>query len=183
MVLGLIMNSSSGKLDFLSNIIPVFFVSAVAWESPLDQYYFSNPEKLFSKPIESVIVEPSNTMAMRCHLTCAALEYPLLLKQEFELSLFGTKMEEVCCWLLENGIIGRLPNSRATLHYTGMKSNPAETISLRSIDTNKFIIIDERLNGKILEEVEESKAFYCIYDGAVYMNQVVNRIYLCGYYV
>lgn len=41
--------------------------------------------------------------------------------------------------------------------------------SLRAIDPERFAIVDESLGGALLEEIEESKAFFEVYDGAVYM--------------
>lgn len=145
---------------------------AVAWDSPLDQYFFADPKRFFSRPMESAIFDPSNVMALRSHLPCAASEVPLELSDPSEMKYFGPKAFDVCSWLVENGVLGRLGGSPSNLQYTGTSANPASVVSLRSIDANRFTVLDERLNGKVLEEVEESKAFYSIYDGAVYMYQV-----------
>ena len=58
------------------------------------------------------------------------------------------------------------------LHYVGSQSNPAASVSLRAIDPERYVIVNEADNGAVLEEIEESKAFYEVYDGAVYMYQV-----------
>lgn len=57
------------------------------------------------------------------------------------------------------------------LHYTGPQSNPAASVSLRAIDPERYAIVNEA-DGAVIEEIEESKAFYEVYDGAVYMYQV-----------
>lgn len=44
--------------------------------------------------------------------------------------------------------------------------------SLRAIDPERFAIVNEAAGGTVLEEIEESKAFFEVYDGAVYMYQV-----------
>ena len=64
--------------------------------------------------------------------------------------------------------------SRGTyaLHYVGPQKKPAAGVSLRAIDPERYAIIDESQDGAVLEEIEESKAFYEVYDGAVYMYQV-----------
>jgi len=46
---------------------------------------------------------------------------------------------------------------------------PFERCSLRAIDPERYAIVDESLGGALLEEIEESKAFFEVYDGAVYM--------------
>lgn len=43
------------------------------------------------------------------------------------------------------------------------------------IDPERYKIVDER-SGEVIEEIEESKAFFTIYEGAVYMHQ--GRTYL-----
>ena len=58
------------------------------------------------------------------------------------------------------------------LHYTGPQSNPAASVSLRAIDPERYMIVNEADGGAVMEEIEESKAFYEVYDGAVYMYQV-----------
>ena len=45
-------------------------------------------------------------------------------------------------------------------------------VSLRAIDPERFAIVNEAAGGEVMEEIEASKAFYEVYDGAVYMFQV-----------
>ena len=63
-------------------------------------------------------------------------------------------------------------SDRNVLHYTGSKDNPAQQINLRAIDPERYTIINEANNGEVLEEIEESNAFWEVYDGAVYLYQV-----------
>ena len=62
--------------------------------------------------------------------------------------------------------------SSDALHYTGPHDSPAAHISLRAIDPERFSIVNEAAGGEVLEEIEESKAFWEVYDGAVYLFQV-----------
>ena len=62
-------------------------------------------------------------------------------------------------------------NTRA-LFYSGARDTPAAAISLRAIDPERYAIVNED-DGDVIEEIEESKAFYAVYDGAVYMFQVL----------
>lgn len=50
-------------------------------------------------------------------------------------------------------------------------AHPAPPPSLRAIDTERYAVVDESRGGALLEEIEESKAFFQVYDGAVYMHQ------------
>ena len=76
------------------------------------------------------------------------------------------------------GLLARHPEVRHTvaLHYVGPQSNPAASVSLRAIDPERYVIVNEADNGAVLEEIEESKAFYEVYDGAVYMYQVTGLV-------
>lgn len=58
------------------------------------------------------------------------------------------------------------------LFYVGSKDNPARQINLRAIDPERYTIVNEAAGGEVLEEIEESKAFFEVYDGAVYLYQV-----------
>jgi DEAD/DEAH box helicase domain-containing protein len=75
------------------------------------------------------------------------------------------------------GLVGRHPFARQAvagnvLHYIGRFDNPAQQFSLRAIDPERYQIINEADGGRVMEEIEESKAFFQVYDGAVYMFQV-----------
>ncbi|KXZ56975.1 hypothetical protein GPECTOR_1g880 [Gonium pectorale] len=62
------------------------------------------------------------------------------------------------------------------LVYCGPRDNPASAVTLRAIDPDRFVVWDESRRMP-LEEIEADKAFYQVYDGAVYMFQ--GRPYLC----
>ena len=76
------------------------------------------------------------------------------------------------CFFGFAGLVSRHPhttNVRA-LFYSGVLDTPAAAISLRAIDPERYAIVNEE-DGDVIEEIEESKAFYEVYDGAVYMFQ------------
>ena len=63
-------------------------------------------------------------------------------------------------------------SDRNVLHYTGATDSPARQINLRDIDPERYSIVNEANGGEVLEEIEESNAFWEVYDGAVYLYQV-----------
>ena len=69
------------------------------------------------------------------------------------------------------------------LLWTGPRDNPASGISLRAIDPERYSIVNEADGGNILEEIEESKAFFEVYDGAVYLFQVIPAARIATYAV
>ena len=79
----------------------------------------------------------------------------------------------------KTGFVSRHPYSRQrnidadALHYVGRFDNPATQFSLRAIDPERYQIINVAEGGYVMEEIEESKAFFQVYDGSVYMFQVM----------
>eukprot|EP00891_Asterochloris_glomerata_P009914 jgi/Astpho2/9914/e_gw1.00152.3.1_t len=150
----------------------------IAFDGPLDQYFMTHPDRLFSRPIERAHVDAQNTQLLEQHVCCASAELPVILGQDAP--FFGPKLERVMTSLHQQGLLGRHPQSVASelaLHYVGPSDIPAAAVSLRAIDPERYSIVNEDQNGETIEEIEESKAFYEVYDGAVYMFQ--GRTYLC----
>lgn len=58
---------------------------------------------------------------------------------------------------------------------TFSQKKPSQRISIRAIETERYRVVEKRSND-VLEEIEESKAFFQVYEGAIYMNQ--GRTYL-----
>lgn len=65
----------------------------IAFDGPLDQYYFNNPDLLFGRPIEQSQVDPGNAQLMMQHVACAGLELPVLL--EADQAYFGPDLPHV----------------------------------------------------------------------------------------
>ena len=58
----------------------------------------------------------------------------------------------------------------------GRSRGPANDISIRTVEEERYQIVDEA-SGRVIEEVEASKAFWEVYRGAIYLNQA--RTFLC----
>ncbi|KAL3824712.1 hypothetical protein ACJIZ3_020741 [Penstemon smallii] len=54
--------------------------------------------------------------------------------------------------------------------YIGREKSPSSSVNVRAIEAIRYKVVD-KIKNEILEEIEESKAFFQVYDGAVYMNQ------------
>ncbi|TXG51653.1 hypothetical protein EZV62_024177 [Acer yangbiense] len=172
----------------------------VAFEGPLDQYFMRYPEKLFKSPIECCHIDAQNQQVLEQHLVCAALEHPLslthdgkyfgsglenavmTLKSRGYLSsdpshdygkYFGSGLENAVMTLKSRGYLSSDPShdsSAKIWSYIGHEKLPSHSISIRSIENVRYRVIDMQTN-EVLEEIEESKAFFQVYEGAVYMHQ------------
>ncbi|XVF54478.1 hypothetical protein PTKIN_Ptkin05aG0183500 [Pterospermum kingtungense] len=148
----------------------------VAFEGPLDQYFMKFPEKLFRSPIECCHIDAQNQQVLEQHLACAALEHPLSLL--YDEKYFGSGMNDAITSLKSRGCLISNPSNDSLAKiwsYIGHEKLPSRAISIRAIEAERYIVIDTQLN-ETLEEIEESKAFFQVYEGAVYMHQ--GRTYL-----
>ncbi|KAK9684448.1 hypothetical protein RND81_10G210900 [Saponaria officinalis] len=143
----------------------------VAFEGPLDQYFMKNPLKLFRSPIECCHVDSQNPMVLQQHLNCAAIEHPLSLI--YDEKYFGSGLNSGVAALESRGYLSADP-SRDSLdriwNYIGPEKSPSRAISIRAIESEKYKVIDKQTD-EVLEEIEESRAFFQVYEGAVYLNQ------------
>ncbi|XP_039792694.1 uncharacterized ATP-dependent helicase YprA-like [Panicum virgatum] len=148
----------------------------VAFEGPLDQYFMKFPHKLFDKPIEHCHVDSRNLKVLGQQLACAAYEHPLCLK--YDEHYFGSSLDSAMTTLKDKGYIINNPSgalSSSMWNYIGPERSPSQAVSIRAIEHDKYKVID-KLNNRLLEEIEESKAFFQVYEGAVYMHQGVNYL-------
>ncbi|KAK4395736.1 ATP-dependent helicase hrq1 [Sesamum angolense] len=143
----------------------------VAFEGPLDQYFMKFPHKLFRGPIECCHVDPNNEQVLQQHLLCAALEHPLSLPHDEK--YFGPGLESAFMRLKSKGCLSTDLSRDAAARiwtYIGHEKSPSRAVNVRAIETVRYKVI-EKTKNEVLEEIEESKAFFQVYEGAVYMNQ------------
>ena len=155
----------------------------VAFDGPLDQYFMLRPEKLFTASIERAIVDTRNLQILQTHAACAAYERPLLLRRgmlqddeeaDDSPAFFGTGLQTAASELRKRQILGPNPLNPhdRTMRYVGpCTGGPAKEVSMRQVEEERFKIMEER-SGEVVEEIEATMAFYQVYEGAIYMNQV-----------
>ncbi len=73
----------------------------IAFDGPLDQYFMTHPDRLFSRPIERAHVDAQNTQLLEQHVCCASAELPVILGQDAP--FFGPKLERVMTNLHQQG--------------------------------------------------------------------------------
>ncbi|XP_059640822.1 uncharacterized protein LOC132282982 isoform X2 [Cornus florida] len=143
----------------------------VAFEGPLDQYFMKFPQKLFKSPIECCHIDAQNYQVLEQHLVCAALEHPLSLVHDE--NYFGPGLKNAVMELKIKGALSVDPSRDSSARiwsYIGHEKMPSHGVNIRAIETERYKVIDKQKN-EVLEEIEESKAFFQVYEGAVYMHQ------------
>ncbi|KAG6675366.1 hypothetical protein I3842_15G097700 [Carya illinoinensis] len=143
----------------------------VAFEGPLDQYFMNHPKKLFGSPIECCHVDAQNRQVLEQHLVCAAHEHPLSLL--YDEKYFGSGLRGALLSLKTRGYLSSdqsVDSSAIVWNYIGHEKMPTHSVSIRAIENVRYEVIDQR-RDEVLEEIEESKVFFQVYEGAVYMHQ------------
>ncbi|RDB21503.1 ATP-dependent helicase hrq1 [Hypsizygus marmoreus] len=137
----------------------------VADALPIDQHYVENPQELFEKATDDLIVDLDNRVLLEAHLQCAAHEMPLADEDE---QYFGPLMKEVCETHLMQDNEGWYHTHPKFLPY------PSRHISIRGAQEENYAVVNvTKMSqaGSILEEVEISRAMFEVYEGGVFMHQ------------
>src|SRR6185437_10438941 len=129
----------------------------VASSAPLDQFIIQHPEYFFGRSPEHAFIQPDNLEILVNHLKCAAFELPLSPDEQFgEIDL-----PALCERLVDAGFLHK---SGGHWHWV-QDAYPADTISLRSVTSDNFVIIDETGNPtressgpEVIGEVDFSSA-------------------------
>jgi DEAD/DEAH box helicase domain-containing protein len=139
----------------------------VASSAPLDQYIVQHPEYFFGSSPEHGHIQADNLEILVNHLKCAAFELPLSPAEPFG----SVDLPDLCQRLAEAGF----------LHQSGEKwhwvqdSYPADTISLRSVTSDNFIIIDitgeDAGKPEVIGEVDFTSALTTVHPKAIYIHQ------------
>ncbi|KAM0282716.1 hypothetical protein ACHAQH_002914 [Verticillium albo-atrum] len=131
---------------------------------PTDQHYMQNPDELFTKPNSALQVDLENMLVREGHIQCAAYEMPI--RPIEDARYFGDDLAKVCEERL-------LPGELGFYHcHDRFRPQPAKFVAIRDTEDEHFAIIDIT-HGKnlVLEELEASRAFFTLYDGAIFLHQ------------
>jgi DEAD/DEAH box helicase domain-containing protein len=139
----------------------------VASSAPLDQFIVRHPEYFFGRSPEHAFVQPDNLEILVNHLKCAAFELPIAPEEKFG----GVDVPALCQRLAEAGFLHR---SGGNWHWVE-EAYPADTVSLRSVTSDNFVIIntagEEEGKPKVIGEVDFSAALTIVHPQAIYIHQ------------
>jgi DEAD/DEAH box helicase domain-containing protein len=139
----------------------------VASSAPLDQFIVQHPDYFFGGSPEHAHIQPDNLEILVNHLKCAAFELPISPDERFG----NGNLPELCEQLGEAGF---LHQSGGDWHWID-EAYPADTISLRSVTSDNFVIIDttgeDRGKPEVIGEVDFSSALTTVHPKAIYIHQ------------
>ena len=135
----------------------------VASSAPLDQYIVEHPDYFFDRPPEHAYINPDNLEILLGHLKCAAFELPLRDGEKFG----PHETSPLCQFLQESGF---LHPSAGAWHWTS-QTYPADAISLRSVTSDNFVVIDMTGEPNVVAEVAFSAALTTLHEKAIYLHE------------
>jgi DEAD/DEAH box helicase domain-containing protein len=134
----------------------------VASSAPLDQFIVRHPDYFFGNTPEHAFIQPDNLEILVNHLKCAAFELPIGPAERFG----EVDVPDICARLAEAGF---LHLAGEHYHWT-QESYPADTVSLRSVTSDNFIIIDITGQPEVIGEVDFSSALTTVHEKAIYLH-------------
>lgn len=134
----------------------------VASSAPLDQFIVRHPDYFFGNTPEHAFIQPDNLEILVNHLKCAAFELPIAPNDKFG----DVDVQDLCARLAEAGY---LHHAGENYHWTN-EAYPADTISLRSVTSDNFIIIDITGEPVVIGEVDFVSALTTVHEKAIYLH-------------
>lgn len=133
----------------------------IARDDPLDTYLVHHPAALLDKPIERVVIDPTNPYILGPQLLCAATELPL---SDAEVRAWGA--EQVAAALVDDGLLRRRPSG----YFPAPGVDPHPAVDIRG-STGGQVAILEADTGRMLGSTGAGQAPASVHPGAVYLHQ------------
>jgi len=133
----------------------------IASSSPLDQFIINHSDYFFSKNPEKALINPDNLSILISHIECATFELPFVDGEKF-----GTvDIQEILNFLEEEKLIH---HSQDKWFWTS-DTYPADGVSLRSISSDNFVVVNTTDKAKAIAEVDFSSALTTLHPKAIYI--------------
>src|SRR6266851_1883169 len=134
----------------------------VASSAPLDQFIVRHPDYFFGNTPEHAFIQPDNLEILINHLKCAAFELPIAPGDKFG----DVDLPDLCARLADAGF---LHLAGENYHWT-QEAYPADTISLRSVTSDNFVIIDVTGAPTVIGEIDFPSALVFVHEKAIYLH-------------
>jgi DEAD/DEAH box helicase domain-containing protein len=134
----------------------------VASSNPLDQYIVRHPDYFFGNTPEHAFIQPDNLEILINHLKCAAFELPIGADERFG----DVDVRDLCARLAEAGYLHRAGEH----HHWTHEAYPADTVSLRSVTSDNFVILDITGQPEVIGEVDYPSALTTVHEKAIYLH-------------
>jgi len=147
----------------------------VASSAPLDQFIVRNPSYFFDASPEHALINPDNLHILVDHVKCAAFELPFTTSESYG----RHNLQEVLGVLEEGGFVHRAAGSQDSQRADGAQADgvwqwtnesyPADAVSLRSIASDNFVVVDTTHGADIIGETSFSSGPSTLHEKAIYL--------------
>src|SRR5438046_8329419 len=134
----------------------------VASSAPLDQFIVRHPDYFFGNTPEHAFIQPDNLEILINHLKCAAFELPITPRDKFG----DVDLPDLCARLAEAGFLHLAVDN---FHWT-QEAYPADTINLRSVTSDNFVIVDVTAAPNVIGEIDFPSALAYVHEKAIYLH-------------
>ena len=139
----------------------------VASSAPLDQFVVRNPSYFFDGAPEHALVNADNLHILIDHVKCAAFELPFTTSEHYG----KHDVQEVLGVLEESGFLHRADGedgSEGIWQWTN-ESYPADAVSLRSISSDNFVVVDTTNGSDVIGETSFTSGPSTLHEKAIYL--------------
>jgi DEAD/DEAH box helicase domain-containing protein len=133
----------------------------VASSAPIDQFIIRNPSYFFDASPEHALINPDNLHILLDHVKCAAFELPFAADEAFG----QENVQEVLSVLAEEGFVHHADGQWNWTH----ESYPADAVSLRSVSSDNFVVVDTTRGERVIAETDFTSAPAMLHEKAIYM--------------
>ena len=138
----------------------------VASSAPLDQYVVRNPSYFFDASPEHALINPDNLHILVDHVKCAAFELPFSASDTFG----RHDVQEVLGILQESGFVHRTDDGAGGGQWQWTnESYPADAVSLRSISSDNFVVVDTTRGANVIGETSFTSGPSTLHEKAIYL--------------
>jgi DEAD/DEAH box helicase domain-containing protein len=150
----------------------------VASSAPLDQFIVRNPSYFFDASPERALINPDNLHILVDHIKCAAFELPFDGTEKFG----AHELQDILALLSEQGMVHR--SREPGMEHDGgpavrwtwtSESYPADAVSLRSISSDNFVVVDTSSESQVIGETDFTSGPATLHPKAIYI--VEGRLY------
>ena len=133
----------------------------VASSAPIDQFIIRNPSYFFDASPEHALINPDNLHILLDHVKCAAFELPFAVEETFG----QEDVQQILQVLAEEGFVHQADGQ---WNWTS-ESYPADAVSLRSVSSDNFVVVDITRGEQVIGETDFSSAPATLHEKAIYI--------------
>jgi DEAD/DEAH box helicase domain-containing protein len=138
----------------------------VASSAPLDQFVVRHPDYFFGATPEQALINPDNLQILLDHVKCAAFELPFTADETFGPGgRGGVPLQDMLGVLGEEGFVHLADGQWNWTH----ESYPADAVSLRSVSSDNFVIVDVTREPRVIGETDYTSAPSTLHEKAIYI--------------